>query len=49
MEIQVNIRAPFEKSQQNVDMEKTQGLKIKPTKCEFFFLGTSLENVDRQF
>ena len=39
MEIQVNIRAPFEKSQQNVDMEKTQGLKIKPTKCEIFFLG----------
>ena len=39
MEIQVNIRAPFEKSQQNVDMEKTQGLKIKPTKCENFFLG----------
>ena len=28
---------------------KTLGLKIKPMKCEFFSLGTSLKNADRQF
>ena len=32
-----------------VEAERKLGLKIKPTKCEFFSLVTSLENDDRQF
>ena len=36
------LKDPFE-------AEKTLGLKIKPTKCDFFYLGTSLKNANRQF
>ena len=32
-----------------VEAERTLEHKIKPTKCEFFFLVTSLKNDDRQF
>ena len=32
-----------------VEADKTLGLKLKPTKCESFFLVTSLKNDDRPF
>ena len=31
------------------DLKKTLRLKIIPTKCKYFSLGTSLKNADRQF
>ena len=43
MEISVMITEPFERSRQIVEAEETLGLKIKPKKCEVFFLGDITE------
>ena len=42
-------RTVLEDHKKIVEAEKTLGLKIKPTKCEFFSLETSLKNAGRQF
>ena len=42
-------RTIFKDLKKIVEAERTQGLKIKPTKCEIFSLVSSLKNDDRQF